>query len=168
MSEPHKRASVQGCRAAVATLQCLCCPFAVSTLCAAAVQCLELGDAVKSLAQGKVWSWSWAVGGCEHGMVSSLWGANSTTVSSGQLFSIPGSFPLRVLSLQHRFCTILPVSAGEEKQASAKLYFLLRADTHKICLFRYWSLVLFLLQQEKICLFIIYSRKFTLQSCKGY
>lgn len=83
MSEPHKRASVQGCRAAVATLQCLCCPFAVSTLCAAAVQCLELGDAVKSLAQGKVWSWSWAVGGCEHGMVSSLWGANSTTVSSG-------------------------------------------------------------------------------------
>lgn len=54
MSESHKRASVQGGRAAAATLQCLCCPFAVSTLCTAAVQCLELGDAVKDVAQGKV------------------------------------------------------------------------------------------------------------------
>lgn len=53
MSEPHKRASVQGCRAAVATLQWLCCPFAVSTLCTAAVQYLELGEAVKDVAKGR-------------------------------------------------------------------------------------------------------------------
>lgn len=42
---------------------------------------------------------------------------------------------LCVLSLQHGLWAIVPVSGGEEKQANAKLYFLLYADTHKICLF---------------------------------
>lgn len=50
----QKSFSVGLSRAAVDTLQCLCCSYMVSTLCMTAIQCLQLGDALKDLAQGKV------------------------------------------------------------------------------------------------------------------